>query len=400
MRLRAWSSQRKDEPAPEGAPTPGQRAHVMIVSDEPENVQSVRTILRGAGWETVSAATGAEALKQVRLEEPDAIVAAFRLRDMSGAELCRALRERGAQGIPVILLGESTGVAERVASLRAGAADYLVNPSDAQELLGRLQTALALREERSGHVIVTVGAKGGVGASVVAVNLAVALRLVSRRSVCVLDAAVADGTVDVLLNLQRSGSIGQLLTRLDELERADLEAILTRHSSGIEALWPDDEGLQPEEVRRLILAMRRLRDVVVVDLSPAFGENTASALEVADRVLVVLTPEIGAVRAARRFLQRARALGVAPERLMLVLNRAKVRGGLELRDIEGTLGVRVDASIPDDVKLVTASANQGIPFVQSRWRSRAARQILSLARRLADGMAEKDSERLADGRGG
>ncbi|MCL6429645.1 MAG: response regulator [Anaerolineae bacterium] len=384
MNLGVQSGEAQEQSAAEGPSGSGRRALVLIVSGEPETAQLVRGILRSVGWETASTATGAEALQKVRLEEPDAIVAGFSLPDMPGTELCRALRERGGQGIPVILLGSSAGVAERVASLRAGAADYLVTPPDAQELVGRLQAALALREERAGYVIVTVGAKGGVGASVVAVNLAVALRLLSRKSVCVLDAAVADGTVDVLLNLQRTGSIDQLLSRLEELERADFEAILTRHSSGIEALWPDDEGLDPDELRRLILALRRLREVVVVDLSPAFGEHTASALEVADRVLVVLTPEIGAVRAARRFLQRARMLGVAPERLMLVLNRAKVRGGLQVRDIESTLGVRVDASIPDDVRLVTTSANRGVPFVQGHRRSRAARQIVALARRLAE----------------
>ncbi len=384
MNLGVRSGEAQGQSAAEGPSGPGRRALVLIVSGEPETAQLVRGILRSVGWETASTATGAEALQKVRLEEPDAIVAGFSLPDMSGTELCRRLRERGGQGIPVILLGSSAGVAERVASLRAGAADYLVTPPDAQELVGRLQAVLALREERAGYVIVTVGAKGGVGTSMVAVNLAVALRLLSRKSVCVLDAAVADGTVDVLLNLQRTGSIGQLLSRLEELERADFEAILTRHSSGIEALWPDDEGLQPDELRRLILTLRRLREIVVVDLSPAFGEHMASALEVADRVLVVLTPEIGAVRAARRFLQRARMLGVAPERLMLVLNRAKVRGGLQLRDIESTLGVRVDASIPDDVRLVTTSANRGVPFVQGHRRSQAARQIAALARRLVE----------------
>ncbi|MDI7275484.1 MAG: response regulator [Anaerolineae bacterium] len=387
MNLKVLPGGRREERAPRSNRGPGQRTHVLIVDAESDTLQELRNILRQPGWETVSATTGADALRKVRLEEPDAIVAAFTLPDMSGADFCQALRERGgSQSPPVILLGPSAGVAERVVSLRAGAADYLVKPPDARELVARLQAALALRQERVGYIIAVVGAKGGVGASTLAVNLAVALRLVSRRTVTLLDAAVSDGTADVLLNVQRNRSIGQLLARLDDLERADFEAVLTRHASGLEVLWPDDDarGLQAEELRRLILALRRMRDMVVVDAPPAFVENTVVALELADQVVLVFTPEIGAVRAARRFLNRARSARLAQERIMLVLNRAKLPGGLQMRDIESTLGVRVDVAVRDDVKLVTTSANRGVPFVQSHWRSRVGRQVAALAARLAE----------------
>ena len=362
---------------------PGRRARILVVDRDPTAVAVVRSILRAQDWEVITAKSGKEALSKARLEGPDAIVSEVSLPDMAGPELCRALRGHSETALtPILMLSASSGVAERVASLRAGASDYLVKPPDAQELIIRLKAALDLRQERLGFVVAVVGGKGGVGASMVAVNLALALRQQSRAGVVLVDAAQG-GTVDIMLNLQSAQGVGGLLPRLEELEGADFEAILTPHASGVQALLLHEQGaaetVGAEAVRKILLALRRLRDFVVVDAPLGMDESAATILELADRVLLVLTPEITSLRGARLWLEQAARMGVSRERVVPVLNRFPQRGGLQRRDIENAMGLAMQATIPDDIRLVTYSINRGVPLAESHKTSAVARQLSSLA---------------------
>ncbi len=368
-----------------GESAPGYRTRVLVVDQDPAAVAMVRGILGGQGWEVLVARTGREGLEKARLEGPDAIVTELELPDTGGPDLCRALRQRmETAATPIIVLSASAGVAERVASLRAGATDCLAKPPDAQELIVRLRAALDLRQEKAGFVIAVLGGRGGVGASTTAANLAVALRQQTRGGVVLVDADLLSGVADVLLNVQAPRGMSHALSRLEDLEERDIEALLAPHSSGLQVmLFQGLDAIRPEELRKILLALRRLRDFVVVDTAPFLDENTVTALELADRVLVVLTPEITALRGAKLFLERAGRLGLAPERVVPVLNRFPQAGGLQRPAIEETLGMAAQATIPDEVKLVTFSINRGVPAVQSHGRSRLARHVGALARSLA-----------------
>ena len=366
---------------------PGYRTRILVVDRDPSAVAVVRSILKSQDWEVIQAKTGAEGLEKARIEGPDAIVTELDLADMKGTELCRALRQRSeTAATPIIVLSASAGITDRVASLRAGATDYLVKPPDAQELVARLKAALDLRKEKSGFVVGVLGSKGGVGTSMVAVNLAVALRRETRAGVVLVDAALPGSAVDILLNVQAPQGGGHLLPRLDELEESDYEAILTRHATGIEVMLLQEQGfdaIRPEELRKVLVALRRLRDFVVIDAPLLSNENAATILELADRVLLILAPEITSLRGAKVFLERAAQMGLSRERIIPVLNRFPQRGGLPRRAIENAMGLAAQATIPDDIKLVSYSINRGVPLVESHRRSGVARQVRALAKDLA-----------------
>lgn len=366
--------------------TPGHRTRILIVDRDPSAVAVIRSIFRAQDWEVISAKTAAEALEKVRTEGPDAIVMEYNLADMNGVDLCRTLRQRAeTANTPIIVLSASTGVAERVASLRAGATDYLVKPPDAQEMIARLKAALDLRKEKAGFIVAVVGSKGGVGTTVVATNLATALRRVGRNSVVLLDAAKYGGAVDIMLNLPASTAASRVLPNLEDLEPSDYESILTSHVSGLQILLLHQQVsdiVSPAEMRKALIALRRIRDMVVIDTCPVIDENTETILELCDRVLLVLTPEITSLRGAKHFLEQTTLMGLARERVVPVLNRFPLRGGLQRRDIENALGVSMQMTIPDDVKLVTYSVNRGVPIVGNHERSGVARQVGELAKGL------------------
>jgi len=377
------STTAKEKQTPPGDRGLGRRFRVLVADSDARAAGAVADILRGQNWDVAWAHTGSAALERVRIEGVDAVVADMALPDMDGPSLCRSLRQRHeTAAIPIVILGASGHVADRVAALRAGASDYLVKPPDPLELVARLQAAFDLLAGHAGLLVAVVGAKGGVGASILAANLAVALRQQARTAVALVDLAQTR-CLDVLLNLQARLGVADLLNRVDDLEPGDLESVLTPHTSGIEVLLPAAEeaaDLQPEHVRKALLALRRGRDLTVVDVSPWPGEVFVTAAELADQLILVLTPEITALREAARLVQVAEQAGLGRDRMMLVLNRFPLRGGLQRRDVESAVGLPVRADIPNDVTLATYSTNRGVPLVLSHPRSRVARHIVATAR--------------------
>ncbi len=290
---------------------------ILVVEPNREAGDAMASVLRTHACQALMATTAAEAQRVARLEAPDAVVASLELAGSSATDLIGLLRARvETASAPIIALSASAGAAQRLAGLRAGASDYLLAPVDGQELVARLATALGLRPEPSGLLLAVLGSKGGVGAGVVAANLAVALRHETRGRVLLVDAARHQGSIDVLLNLRPSGTAA-LLGRLDELELPDIERLLLQET---------DLGAEPEAVHSLLVMMRRLQCPLVVDCGSHIDEHAAAVAALADRVLLVLTPEIPALRGARRCLQWLDALGVATARRRLWLPFVR-RGG-------------------------------------------------------------------------
>ncbi len=364
----------------------GRRFRILVVDSDARAAGAVADILRAENWDVAWAHSGAAALERVRMESPDAIIADIKLADMDGPSLFRALRARSETAtVPIMALSASGQVADRVAALRAGASDLLVKPPDPAELVARLQAALDLLGGRAGLVVAVTGARAGMGASLVAANLTIALHRETRAAVALADLAQAP-SLDMLLNLQARLGVADLLDRADELEAGDLESILTAHASGIEVLLPgaeDDSALQIEQARKALLALRRAREFVVADVSPWPREMLAATLELADRLLLVLVPEITALRDAARLVRQVLELGMPRERMLLILNRSPVRGGLRRQDVEGAVGLPVRFELANDTPLVTYSTNRGVPLALSHPRSRLGRQFSALAKAVA-----------------
>ena len=391
----------KPNPGPSRAPALRSfRRRVLVVGDDRTSA-CIRNALDPARWDLTAVPTGSEGLVARRTLLPDAVLVDLSLPDMSGAEFCRQVTQRAdAASIPIIVLGDDAGVSGRVASLRAGAFDYLVKPPDPAELVARLEAALDLRGESAGMIVVACGSKGGVGTSTVAVNCAASLCRQFGAAV-VVDVGARMATADVLLNIQPVHDAASLLSRFEDLEADDIGSFLTPHASGLEVLllpgvWSRSDG--HSGLRRIVLALRRLRPFVIVDTPAGAPEWTAVSLELADVLLLVFTAEIASLRGAGQVLEQARAMGLAPERIRLVLNRYPLRGGLDRAAIENVLGTKVTHTVPDDVRLVTYSANRGLPLVLSHAHSSVARHLSAISAAVAEAAPPGDARNSARAR--
>ena len=217
------------------------------------------------------------------------------------------------------------------------------------------------------RVVTCFSPKGGVGCSMIAVNLAVSLQGRGYRTVLV-DGSLSAGTVDAFLGLGASNAILHLIRREAPLDALAVQRALVRHSSGVQVLLaprePEQgETITSEHMRAILTIVRACCDVIVVDTSVGYDERVLMFLDSADRIIVPVAPDHAALKSAAAFLRVSRLLGHAPERLLLVLVRADSVPPQEIGQIERFLGRPFDHRVPSDGRAATAALNEGSPVV-------------------------------------
>ncbi len=122
-------------------------AKILVVDDTPKNVKLLTDVLTVKGYAVVTAASGAEALRQVEAEKPDLVLLDVVMPEMSGYEVCRKIRENPAtQILPVVMVTALDPSEERIKGLDAGADDFLTKPINQAELLARVRSLLRIKE--------------------------------------------------------------------------------------------------------------------------------------------------------------------------------------------------------------------------------------------------------------
>jgi len=139
------------------------------------------------------------------------------------------------------------------------------------------------------------------------------------------------------------------------------------------------ELITPAGAKRMIEALRKSNDLVVVDCMASFNDTTLAILDLADTVLTMLSLEITSIKNIRLFLEVAEQLGYDSEKVRLVLNRADSSLGIRVADVEHSIGRRVDHTIVSDGRSVVYALNRGVPFFLSNREAQVSQDILRLA---------------------
>jgi pilus assembly protein CpaE len=342
-----------------------------------------------------------EGLKAVGRHHPDVVVIIDTVDEP--AAVVEAL-DAAAPGVPILaILPEGDAKGAQDCSL-AGARATLVSPFDNQRLVEAIQQVNAKEQRRKQHaasrveagvarqqrprVVAVHGAKGGVGATTVASNLAVALRQLTGRRVALIDGDVLSGDVGVLLDIASARNLSDLLPALAALDADFVDGLLVEHRTGVRVLLAPEqlqraEALGGEDVQRVLASLRPYFDYQIVDTASQITPVTLAALDEADLIVLVVTPEVVALRSAARFLQLGAQLGYPPEKVLLVANRANAGKEVTPTVIEEYLQRAVRGAIPSDGAALVESVNAGELIVAARPHHRVAAGIAGLARDIA-----------------
>jgi pilus assembly protein CpaE len=273
-------------------------------------------------------------------------------------------------------------------AMRCGVQDFLpkpVDPSTLKDMLSRFMQDLDIRDHSSlDRLIVVMGAKGGVGATTVAVNLGVQLATFARKRVALLDFARPLGNVHLLLDLHPKFSVRDAVDNMERLDSHFFAGLLTRHKTKLEVLGG---ATQPEEwqtiavppLERVVNVAQNNYDIVLVDMGSQFSSEWSAMLRMARMILVVAEANVPALWTLERRLLALKGFGIDPDRARVIINRWHKGDEEVLKGIQKDINRPVFACLPNDFRMASASANLGTPLqenhnnlLSSRYRQIAA----------------------------
>ncbi len=221
----------------------------------------------------------------------------------------------------------------------------------------------------AGTLVAFAGAKGGVGATILATHLAWDMATKAEGlTVCVVDLDLEKGDISSYVDFSYRVSIHDLAKISDELSARSVADTIAVHHSGLHLLPApreirETEDVTPRAVRQVLAQVRDMYDVVIVDTGSNVTPAQAAAVEMADDVIQVITPDVPALRAARRQVTAWESLGVGePGTVNVLLNRFSRRSEIQQRTVDQLVaGHRLQIMVPDMTNKLERSINSRTP---------------------------------------
>jgi len=250
-----------------------------------------------------------------------------------------------------------------------------------------------------GQIVIVFNPKGGVGKTTIAVNAAAMLQVRKAQRVLLVDCDTVTGHVASSLGMENVRTVADAWT--EDLSTGITETfseIASPHLNGVSVLVMAEsplhtEILDPKRVAEAITTACRVYDWVIVDMHPDYGPLNQVIFERADKIIVPVTPDVPAIRAAVQFREVAVELDIR-DRLAMVVNRAN--SGVSVGDMERTVGMPALAEIRSAGMVFVRAANEGRSAVERFPREKVIDDIESLCDRL---MEHRDSGAAKSGQG-
>jgi pilus assembly protein CpaE len=380
---------------------------VIIASDIPRYVEEINILLEQAyiPIEVIATVETKQCLQMAAEFGPDIVLFIDEEADVPATEVSKDIYQ-SLPGTATIILARPTKQEDTNylrQALLAGAKDVLPLPPLLDQLIVSLQQAhqlesgrrvrrpgRAYRPEREagGQLIVVYSAKGGGGRSVFAANLGVFVaKMNPQLRTALFDLDLQFGDQQVLLNLEPTRSVLDLLPVIDELTPDAVASAMTIHPSGLQVLLAPPDPSQATlidggSVRKILIALRAYYDVTFIDPPLALSEITLTALEIADVILQICSLDILSIRRTRSCLEIYERLGISRESVRFVLNRVHKRDEIKPDEFKMLFGPEVIEEIPADYFFLQPYVNTGVPLADALEPSPIVESFKRLAKQL------------------
>lgn len=285
------------------------------------------------------------------------------------------------------------------AAVRAGARDVVDLSNGTQELRDALNRAMSWsdnlrvagmgpdnqRRAHAGTTVMVFSSKGGTGKTFLSTNLAAALAGGGSET-ALIDLDISMGDAFTYYGREPDHHIKDLISLG---ERSNRQAILDAGTSLADNLWgfgappdPAAEAMYSVPANQVLRTLSNNFAFVVVDVPASYSDAVLGAIDVSDEICVIATLDVVGIRHLSKGLETLRGIGVSPDRLRVVLNRADSKVGITPDDVERVLNIKIDDMIPSS-RLVPNSLNKGRPVVLDEPRSGVAQSLTTLAQRIA-----------------
>lgn len=355
-----------------------QRAVLQVLVD---GTSVARTVCSNS---TLPLAANDPVIRKTKTLAPDIVMV-----DIGSNDATMALRavEFLHQELPesaIFAIGPLTQPQLIVNAMRAGVREYIERPTSTSDLLEAFVRLTATRrkpgrESARGKVFTVVNAKGGSGATTVAVNLALALQS-AQHNTALVDMAPL-GHCALHLNLKPNFTISDAVTNLHRLDSSLLESFMARHEGGLQILAgstvPGTIEPSTSDFARLFDTIVGRFQYVVVDISSRLDSAARLVSNLSEKILLIAHADVASLWSAGRVAQYLGESGTR-DRFALVLNRYRKVAGFNEAETEVAIGAPVLWRIPNQYFAVASAIDRGVPLMQ-QGNTEIARSISGLA---------------------
>ncbi len=385
---------------------------LMIVDQDVQTRFEMKQVIKAAGLTAGGESSyGIEAVTLARESAPDIILVGANEPMERPLQTIESLLSV-LPNTPVVIYSHSRDIENARKAMLAGARDYLPRPVRPDVLRESIFKTLEAEDNRrmrkageigsaptQATVITVFGAKGGIGKSTIATNVAVALAQQQSGSVAVVDLDNGFGDITGMLDVKPERTLFDMARDIDRVNREDLSRYLVRHEvSGLDVLsaptvlqW---RQTSPEDVRRAIEMLARTYDKVVLDTSGTLSEFSEIAVDLATIVLWVTTAEYASVRDTIEAMRALKSLSYPEDRMRVVTNAVSPDDVVRAAAVQDALGREVFWQIPYDRKL-RQGTHLGQPIVITSPQSIAAKGFMDLATVIAGGKVEQGRKKTS-----
>ncbi len=363
-------------------------AHVLIVDDDKNILRLLEFSLKRIGYTVTTVEDGVQGLAQVQTRPPDLIVADVMMPKMTGYEFCKRVRSKlGLTDTPIIMFSARFQPVDKQTALDAGATDYLPKTTSPDVLIKRITELLPIQQTVVKTKSMTIGLlslRGGVGVTSLAVNLAVALALTYKTQPALVDLTPFGGHAALMLGLRPTSSVADaLFASGDQVALDRVKPHFIQHHSGVHLLasalvYDHLLHLNDNRLEQLVAALKSGLSFTILDIPHVLEPRFGATLHVIDKIGIVLSPDMPALQSTVMALQGLTRLGVADNKLVLIVNHTLAHGALPLEVIQKTVRRSILATIPFEPEMIKA-VNSGKPLMLSSPQSAGATAIARLA---------------------
>ncbi len=383
---------------------------VLIIDDDVDTLKLVGLMLQKQGYEISAASNGVLGLAKALEERPNLILLDVMMPDMDGYEVTRRLRKNPATvSIPILMFTAKTQLDDKVTGFEAGADDYLTKPTHPTELQAHVRALLAhspqkesvgaepaIKEQR-GYVIGVLAARGGLGVSSVAVNLAASIYSRAQADVVLAELTPGQGTLGMDLGAPNQKGLSELLQgSAAEITREKVQSLLVAHNSGIKCLFASENPLdatltsQVQNYETLVSRLSTLARFIVLDLGASLPLFSQKILPLCDERIVVIEGVSNSIFHSKLLIDAMASLPIDRKSISAVLNnRQRSEAQIPSAQAQEKLGHSILMTFTPAPELFLQAMRSKTPAVISQPSNMTSQQFL----KLADVMLEREKAR-------
>jgi len=276
--------------------------------------------------------------------------------------------------IVIVALGQRLGAEFLLRAMRAGCNEFLdkpIDPARFDETLARLEeqwSGTMGKPGKAAQILSFFGAKGGVGTTTVALQLAMVLVTTHNKKVLLIDNHRDLGHVCLYLGMDGTRyHFDELMRNVGRLDSDLLHGFIATHSSGLDVLSSPDlhdemRSVDPEALRQTLEFLRGDYDFVLVDCETSLTESNLAVMDCSDQIYLVATPEIGSIRDLSRYVDGLVQNAHTTEKLHVVINRYSSEGAVSVEHIEKAIRLPVEIRICNNYFECVRAVNVGEPI--------------------------------------